>query len=190
LIERKGVDLLIKAFVELTREFPRASLTLVGEGPLKLALQEQVPPGNRHQVIFTGFKPVEELPNFFGDADVFVLPSRHDGWGVVVHQAAAAGLALVCSDTVGAAVDLIQAGKNGYIFPSNDSAQLFTCLETLARQAAGLGPMQHASRQIALSWTPEIAAEQWFELGCRVAQRQQSSDSSFPQAPRQFDIAR
>jgi glycosyltransferase involved in cell wall biosynthesis len=174
LIERKGVDLLLAAFVELVRQYPHARLTLVGEGPLRQSFEQQVPAEHRERIIFTGFKPVDELPKFFGDADVFVLPSRHDGWGVVVHQAAAAGLALICSDTVGAAADLIEVGKNGYTFTSNDARSLSTCLETVAREADRLGPMQEASRQLALRWTPEIAAERWLELGCRIAARADS----------------
>ena len=97
LIRRKGVDLLLAAFCKAAAVFPKIELVLVGEGPIGTELQSQIPPPIRPRVRFAGFQPVAELPRFFAAADVFVLPSRHDGWGVVVNQAVAAGLPLICS---------------------------------------------------------------------------------------------
>ena len=64
---------------------------------------------------------------------MFVLPSRHDGWGVVVNQAIAAGLPVICSDAVGAAADLVSNGVNGYVFPSGNVEQLAEAMASFAR---------------------------------------------------------
>ncbi len=135
LIHRKGVDLLASAFVQLARKNPKATLTFVGEGPLHGDLARLIPPELNSRIHFAGFQPIESLPRWFSQADVLVLPSRHDGWGVVVNQAIAAGLAVICSDAVGAAADLVEPQANGFIFPSGDQPKLAECLAQPRRPA-------------------------------------------------------
>ena len=138
LIRRKGVDLLLHAFIDVARSNSLATLTLVGDGPLRDELLLQIPTDLAARIRFAGFQPVEELPPWFSQADVFVLPSRHDGWGVVVNQALAAGLAIVSSDAVGAAADLVQPGVNGCVFPAGDAKNLRDALHHWRRIQPGL----------------------------------------------------
>ena len=108
MIARKGVDLLLQAFARLDA---RARLLLVGrEADLPGWLAAL--PAERARAAWStrASRPPEALPRFFARADVFVLPSRYDGWGVVVNQALGAGLPILCSDAVGAAADLVRAG--------------------------------------------------------------------------------
>ena len=64
--------------------------------------------------MFAFHDPGTGLLDDFAQADVFVLPSRYDGWGVVVNQALAAGLPIITSDEVGAGFDLVEPGSNGF----------------------------------------------------------------------------
>ena len=64
-------------------------------------------------------------------SDVFVLPSRHDGWGVVVNQALAAGLPIITTDAVGAGLDFVENGVNGICVPANNVNALFNAMETI-----------------------------------------------------------
>jgi glycosyltransferase involved in cell wall biosynthesis len=164
LIHRKGVDLLIDAFCESARVFPRIELTLVGDGPLRADLKQRIPADIRSRVDFAGFHPVAELPRFFAEADVFVLPSRHDGWGVVVNQAVAAGLPVICSDAVGAGADLVGGDENGYLFPAGDVGGLKAAISSFAAEPEKIRLFGQSSREKALDWLPEQIVGRWWEL--------------------------
>jgi glycosyltransferase involved in cell wall biosynthesis len=64
-------------------------------------------------------------------ADVFVLPSKEEPWGMVVAEAMCFGLPVITSDRVGAAMDLVKDGYNGFIFPAGNSKELANCIEKL-----------------------------------------------------------
>jgi len=114
----------------------RAHLLLVGDGPMRPSLtQRAVALELTNQVSFVGFLQGDELRQAYLASDIFVLPTRgHEGWAVVVQEAMAAGLAVVVSDRVGAAADLIQDGHNGLIVPADDVHRLAQCLLRLCEQ--------------------------------------------------------
>lgn len=163
MIARKGLDILLDAFTRVHAACPRARLLLVGREaelpPLLAALPVEV----RARVEYAGFQPPEDLPRFFAQASVFILPSRYDGWGVVVNQALGAGLPILCSDTVGAAHDLVTPGENGWIFPAGEATALAEHMERLALSAETRISFGAASRRKASAWTPEQGAEKWVQ---------------------------
>ena len=164
---------LLEAFLNLADEFPQADLMLVGEGPLRESLAAKVPARLKDRVIFAGFQPVDDLPTFFGQADLFVLPSLHDGWGVVVDQAIAAGLPIICSSAVGAAADLVSA-QNGSVVPPADVPALSAALRRLfADRALRIAFGEH-SRAVAQDHLPSRGADRWVELAERVLARRAS----------------
>jgi glycosyltransferase involved in cell wall biosynthesis len=160
MIVRKGVDLLLEAFAGVEN----ARLLLVGREAELPALLAKLPPAVRARVEYAGFQPPEELPRFFSRADAFILPSRHDGWGVVVNQALAAGLPLLCSDAVGAAHDLIEQNKNGVMFRAGSVAALRAALQLVASDRKLRERWGENSRARAAEWTPERGAEKWAAL--------------------------
>jgi glycosyltransferase involved in cell wall biosynthesis len=161
MIERKGVDLLVNAFARL--QDPRARLLLVGrEGELPrwlAGLESSV----RDRIEYAGFQAPEALPAFFERADVFVLPSRYDGWGVVVNQALGAGLPILCSEAVGAAYDLIEPGVNGLRLPAADLDSLTDAMRRLLDEPETRAAWGRASRARAEAWTPAAGAAKWVE---------------------------
>ena len=163
LIHRKGVDLLVDEFCRAAREVVSIELTLIGDGPLRRELEQRIPDALRHCVHFAGFQPVAELPRFFGNADVFILPSRHDGWGVVVNQAIAAGLPVICSDSVGAA-DLVVENANGHVIPTANSKALYDAIVSFAKNPSLGRQFGARSREYAREWTPEQAVDRWYRL--------------------------
>lgn len=163
MIARKGVDTLLAAFSSVVEKFPRARLLLVGREAELPAMLAPLPDAARSRVTYAGFQPPEALPEFFAKADVFVLPSRYDGWGVVVNQALGAGLPILCSGNVGAAHDLVEAEVNGLTFPAGDAAALADAMERLAAQPALRARWAAASREKAAAWLPERGAEKWLE---------------------------
>ncbi len=131
LIKRKGVDLLANAFLRLADEFPHVELDIVGDGKLRRLLETTLA---RHgsRIRFHGFQQWDSLPDFYRDADVLCVPSRYDGWGLVVPEGLAAGLPVITTDRTGAAHDLIQPKKNGWLVKAGNAADLYQAMYTAA----------------------------------------------------------
>ena len=139
----------------------RARLLLIGTEAELPQLLAPLPAEVRERIEYAGFQAPEDLPRFFARADVFVLPSRYDGWGVVVNQALGAGLPIICSDMVGAARDLVEQEVNGLIFPAGDSAALAERMRRFLDEAALAARWGEVSRSRAHLWTPEAGAAKW-----------------------------
>jgi glycosyltransferase involved in cell wall biosynthesis len=146
LTPRKRLDLLLEAIAPLCKEYPRLVLTVIGSGEELPALQDRVGRlGMAGRVRFEGALPSEAVPARMAAADVLVLPSRWDGWGLVVNEALSAGVPVIVSDCCGAA-DLVQDGVNGYVFRGGDVADLRARLRSfLERRAEWSGFRAHAA---------------------------------------------
>jgi glycosyltransferase involved in cell wall biosynthesis len=158
MIARKGVDHLLAAFATLPEN---ARLLLVGREAELPELLGRLTGPVRARIHYAGFQAPEALPPFFARADVFVLPSRYDGWGVVVNQALGAGLPIVVSDQVGAAHDLVREGENGFIFRAGDADALAAALLRYSANPALARTHGEASRLASADWTPARGAERW-----------------------------
>lgn len=114
LIDRKGMDILIDAFLMLEHEIQQhCKLIIIGDGIEKSNLIERTS-GNSN-IVLAGFKEKEEIPYYFAIADIFVFASRFDGWALVINEAFAAGLPVIASKDTGAAREWIQHNINGYL---------------------------------------------------------------------------
>lgn len=164
MIARKGIDILLQAFDRLVGDGVRARLDLIGREAELPGLLARVAPTTRERIHYHGFKAPHELPTWFARADIFVLPSRHDGWGVVVNQALAAGLPVIATHAVGAAHDLVEPEVNGLLIPASDPIALATAMRRLAqsrdlRERFGAAAYRRAERL-----TPEHSAEFWEDI--------------------------
>lgn len=119
-IHRKGFDVLLKAAKELPRN---TGIYIVGgeatEEYQNLRERLDVP-----HVHFLGFQKKERLAEFYKAADLFVLPTREDIWGLVINEAMAYGLPVVTTDRCVAGLELIEDGVTGYIVPVEDAGAL------------------------------------------------------------------
>jgi glycosyltransferase involved in cell wall biosynthesis len=131
LIPRKGVDLLAKAFAMVAPAHPRLRLLVMGEGELRPAMEARLR-AVAGQVEFTGFQDWQALPEFYAKADVLCAPSRYDGWALVVPEALAAGLPVIATDRMGAALDLIKPGRSGWRITAGQLEPLCRALEIVA----------------------------------------------------------
>ena len=131
LIERKGVDLVAAAFVRLAQEVPNVRLKIVGEGELREALVRTLRAVSE-QVEFVGFKDWKELPAEYAAADVLCVPSRYDGWGLVVPEGLAAGLPVIGTDRMGAALEFVESGRNGWLISAGDEEALLAAMRDAA----------------------------------------------------------
>lgn len=113
----KGIQDLWKAFIELQEDFPTDwELWCLGTGDLEPVVHPKI----KH----FGFIQPDEIENFVSNTGVFVLPSYEEPWGVVVHEFAAAGFPLICSDKVGAVEAFLQQSINGYTFKAGSITDL------------------------------------------------------------------
>ncbi len=132
LIPRKRDDLLLQAFSRLDE--PSARLRLIGQGPEEAALRALAQRlGIAGRVDFSPSLPNAETVAAMAEADVLVLPSRFDGWGAVVNEALLVGTPVICSDRCGAS-DVIENGRNGYVFEAGSAPALLACLRRFCRE--------------------------------------------------------
>ena len=123
--ERKRCTDLVAAH-KLLRQ-PRPYLLIVGDGEERPRLERQA--AGDPDIQFLGFRNQTELPRYFDLCDVFVLPSQHEPWGLVVNEAMNAGRVVVVSDDVGSQQDLVRDGETGAVFPVGDVTALAAALE-------------------------------------------------------------
>jgi glycosyltransferase involved in cell wall biosynthesis len=164
MIQRKGIDLLLLAFDRLIASGCDARLLLVGREADLPKYLEIVSAAARSRVCYEGFQPPERLAEYFARSDVFVLPSRHDGWGVVVNQALAAGLPIITSNAVGAGLDLVEDGINGMCVSADDVEGLYRAMEVLISNPDLAPRWGQKSRERAFDLTPEAGAEKWVRV--------------------------
>lgn len=141
---RKRAELLAEAYSRANFGNLDPALVFVGEGEVEPALRTLVP-----GAVFLGFRNQSELPALYGMADVVVLPSEREPWGLVINEAMACATAVVASDQVGCARDLV-TGDCGIVFPSGDAGALAAALE---RCLAHSEPMGRAAQEAVRRWS-------------------------------------
>jgi glycosyltransferase involved in cell wall biosynthesis len=159
MLERKGGDHLIDAVASLRSEMPDLTLLFVGDGPLRAEWQARALgslPADAAR--FVGSRPLDELPLYYQLADLFVLPSIEEVWGLVVNEAELAGLPVIISETCGAAADLVEPGINGYRVPPANSAALARAIRDVLAERGQARRMGEASRRIVERATPPRVA--------------------------------
>jgi len=112
----KGSVELINAFKMVPQS--NKALVLVGNGVLMGQMKALLDPEDLESVYFMGFQNRNEIDEFYELADILVLPSRKETWGMVVNEGLCFSLPVIVSDQVGSGADLVVNGLNGYVFPS------------------------------------------------------------------------
>lgn len=125
LVEVKNVSLLIEEFNRNGK-----SLTIVGSGILESALRQKA----QTNIRFTGFVANEQLGAIYQAHDVFILPSCHETWGLVVEEALYWGLPVIVSNRVGSSIDMVKNLGTGVLFQSNDPDSLHAAIGELEQQ--------------------------------------------------------
>lgn len=159
LVPAKAIDTLMQAwetFVSSTDFDWR--LKIVGGG--SYSRRGRLPP----RVEMVGFVQPDALPNKLLDGDVFVLPSNSEPWGLVIHEAAATGMPIICSDACGAGDAFVENGVNGVVVRRGDVAGLaeafhkFGTLDEGALRAMGATSARLAARRTPATWAGQVVA--------------------------------
>jgi len=175
----KGVAALIRAVAAVAEGGTPAELTVVGDGPdagsyRTLAGELGAP------VRFLGTLDHDALCRCYAAADILVLPSRSEVWGLVLNEGMEFGLPLVVSDAVGAGPDLVHPGVNGRVVPAGDADALAEALVDLAADPEARHRMGRASRSIVEGYSPEGWAEGMLRAVRSVAPRRPATKPSEP----------
>lgn len=133
-------------------------LVLVGSGPQAAALEAQIRSMSRGSAALIGFKQIDELPQVYAAAAGLILPSLSEPWGLVVNEAMASGLPILASNRVGASLDLVFPGINGYIFDPECRRDMVEAMLRLSSDDVDREAMSVASRRIVANFTPDTWA--------------------------------
>jgi glycosyltransferase involved in cell wall biosynthesis len=174
LIPRKGTDVLIRAFAKAARLCPHIVLRIVGDGPERLRLREQVPEELRDRIVFSGSIPFAERTEPFGRSDVFIHPARHDGWGVVIQEALSAGLPVIATRQTGAAYDLLEEGKNGFLVEADDEDALYERIVWFTQHQEQIPTFRAKARMKAARLTPDWGAAEIVMIAKSVLEKRGS----------------
>ena len=152
LIGLKRVDLLVDAFLAIARDRPDWDLVIVGDGPLKAKLLARIPPDLSDRIIWAGFLDDQATVSaIYRNCDVLVLPSDFEPWALVINEAVCAGLAVVSSNVVGAAAELVRDDVNGRLFPPGDLPALTRVLSDITRNGVS-DRLKAASGSVLADW--------------------------------------
>lgn len=152
--EKKSPLLLLETFLNLDNS--GTHLLFVGNGPLQEQLKLKAEKNSR--IHFMDFQNQSQMPVVFQACDLFCLPSKGPGetWGLAINEAMAAGNAILASDKVGAAKDLVEPGKNGEIFNACTAVDLSDKLNKLIGAGKNaLAEMGKNSKVLIEKWTFE-----------------------------------
>lgn len=118
--EEKGIKDLLSAYEIVLSRISSPNLVIVGRGRLLDYTRQYVREKGWNNVLVEGFVSPEKVIEYYGAADFLVLPSRHEPFGAVVHEALSAGLPVVASSAVGAIADLVVEKETGFVFEAGD----------------------------------------------------------------------
>ncbi len=150
---QKAPDVLLQAFLMLP-DARQAHLVFCGTGPLEASLREAA--GGDRRVHFVGFQNQSRMPVVYRLGTVLVLPSYSETWGLAVNEAMASGRAVIVSDRVGCAPDLVRP-ETGRVVPAGDAGALAAAIADVVApgRAEALGA---AARTAIDAWTLDEAA--------------------------------
>lgn len=161
MIHRKGIDILIDACKLLPKD--GWTLDIYGTGVLQQRLEKQAA-GVGTAIRFCGAVPYESRYQIFKSADVFVFPTRWDGWGMVVPESLAHGIPVISTDQTMSAHDFIIDGKNGYIGPANDPNYLADKMTAMIKNPEALSMLSGNCQSSLKNYSPEIGARKLLDF--------------------------
>jgi len=156
LVREKGVFELLSAYAkldQLVRE--QVGLIFVGDGPARRALESEAASVSCGVITFVGFVQREQLAAYYALAEMLVLPTYTDTWGLVVNEAMACGLPVILSQAAGCAADLVTEDGNGKIVPPREVSSLVSAMQCLASDQARTATMGANSEKRIAAFSPQ-----------------------------------
>jgi glycosyltransferase involved in cell wall biosynthesis len=161
LVREKGIDVLIEAYSRLGCRRTGVDLIIAGEGPEEASLKELARQLEiSENVIFVGRADRQMVAQLFCGAEVFVLASRHEPFGIVNLEAMAAGTPIVAT-SVGGVPELLADGRYGVLVPPEDSEALSTAISDLLSSTDRVASLVAAGRERVTTFTWSHVTDQY-----------------------------
>lgn len=158
LMKIKNIQRLLEAYQKLgTSDW---GLLLMGEGKDKAEILAYIEANNIANVHFIPAQPWQDVPRYLALADVLVLPSYSEPWGLVANEAMACGKAVIVSDKCGCADDLVSNGENGFTFDPFDVGQLTEKLHYFVMNPEAAIRFGEVSKKKITKYHPQRVAEE------------------------------
>jgi glycosyltransferase involved in cell wall biosynthesis len=157
----KGQDVALRAALLLAARLPRARMLLVGDGPERIQLARE----ESGIVQLPGF--MASLDEFYAALDLYIMPSRSEGWGLTALRAMAFGIPVVASN-VGGLPEVVESGKTGWLVPSESPEALAEAILNAASDPDRLCEYGRNARQRASQFSIERTVEQTEQLYRRL----------------------
>lgn len=168
LCKQKGFDLLLRALAQCQGEGRRAHLVIVGVGPLLAELKAlALELGLSDRVLMPGL--VADPAHWYAHGDLFVLPSRWEGFGNVILEAMACGLPVIAFDCPYGPAEVLRGGQGGVLVAPDDISALAQCIDRLLAAPDERARFSMAGRLLANQFAPARIATQYADLIERVA---------------------
>jgi glycosyltransferase involved in cell wall biosynthesis len=176
LVRAKGVLDLLEAYASLKPQIRNElGLVFAGDGPLRAELEaaaQFIFPG---RVQFAGFVQRDELASYYALAETLVLPTYSDTWGMVVNEAMACGLPVICTRIAGCAADLVRS--NGLLISPSNISELGAAMQEMAAESRLRARMSAESRRLIQNYSPEYCAEGIARAALSVGSHRGRSDT-------------
>jgi glycosyltransferase involved in cell wall biosynthesis len=171
LIKRKSPELLVSAFVKVLRAIPDAKLVIAGAGREMDNLYRQTEElGIRNSVFMMGGLPRERVAQLMAAADIFVLSSKMESFGLTLLEASAAGIPVVCSNA-GGVPEVFQDGFNALLYPPGDDDAMASAMISLIRDRDLAKRVSANALQTARGFTWGATAERTLRVYEEVLQK-------------------
>jgi len=163
LVREKGVFELLSAYAKLDGSMrQQVGLVFVGDGVSRRQLEKQAAAISPGVVRFAGFAQRQQLAIYYALAEMLVLPTYADTWGLVVNEAMACGLPVILSRAAGCATELVRDNWNGLLVLPRDVSSLALAMQTLAARpdlcaTMGANSAQHISHYSPKEWSHGIS---------------------------------
>jgi len=159
----KGFDLLLAAFAKLRDRHPSWTLAIAGEGEERAALEAQISAlALQERVSLLGFR--SDMGALLAAAEIFVLPSRFEGFPNALCEAMAAGKAVVAADCPSGPADLIRHNENGLLTQAEDVETLACALDRLMTDVGLRYHLGEQAKGLSQQFSLAATADQWLTL--------------------------
>lgn len=182
LTHQKGFDLLLGAFAGIAARFPQWRLTIRGDGPDRDALERTVAElGLQGLVALPGTSAVPR--GWIDEGDIFVMPSRYEGFPNVLGEAMAAGLPVVAADCDFGPAEMVENGVTGLLVVPEDIDALGDAMAAMMADEAMRRRLGAAAAQAMIRYAPERVLAQWDRLLMRVLSQDRAHSGDAIAAP-------
>jgi glycosyltransferase involved in cell wall biosynthesis len=180
----KNVSTLLEAFKTLKDEPGSDSwgLLIVGDGPERASLMQICADARIQNVAFVGGVHWRDVPKYLAAADVVVLPSLSEPWGLVVNEAMVCGLPVIVSDRCGCVDDLVVSGVTGFTFEPNSIEALMQRMKYFVDTPAHTAQLGKQAKEFIQGFSPRAAATQML-TGVNALLNQSHDRTNKPELP-------